>query len=119
MAITINKYATVAIALTLSAGSSLAAPQCIAKDAKGKAFLSLEKGQIIKFVKENDALLRNINAQGMPHLLGKIESVDLASGCQATLFGNGGATWGHMHLKKSGPTGVPAKHVYAFQCECK
>lgn len=105
------------MALILSTSASLAA-QCVAKDAKGNAFLSLNKGQIIKFVKEGDALLRDVNASGMPEHLGKIASVELAPGCNALLRGNGGAKWGHMSVKQSGPTGVPAKHVYAFGCEC-
>lgn len=113
-----KRNVTALVALILSTSGALAAPQCIAKDAKGKAFLSLGKGQIVKFVKNDDALLRDINAQGMPEQLGKITSVELAPGCKAVLRGNGGATWGHMNVTKSGPTGVPAKHVYAFGCEC-
>lgn len=112
-----KKYAVVAMALIFSTSASLAA-QCVAKDANGNAFLSLDNGQIIKFVKEGEALLRDVNAQGMPQHLGKIESVELAPGCKVLLRGNGGAKWGHMNVKQSGPTGVPANHVYAFGCEC-
>lgn len=112
-----KKYAVVAMALIFSTSASLAA-QCVAKDANGNAFLALNNGQIVKFVKDTDMLLRDVKAQGMPENLGKIESVELAPGCKVLLRGNGGAKWGHMNVKQSGPTGVPAKHVYAFGCEC-
>lgn len=113
---------SVVLACTIAGLSSAAhaqAPQCVALDSKGAVSINMTNGQIFKFVPKDNALMRDINAQAMPQLLGKVSSIKLQPRCEAQLYGNGGAAWGHMVVKKSGPTGVPAKHVYGIACRCK
>lgn len=117
-AVTACAVAGAAMCIVSTAQAQGSLEHCVVKDAKGGVLLNMRSGQIYKFVAENSALMRDVKATGLPHLLGKVSSVTLAPGCKAILYGNGGATWGHMPVTKSGPVGVPAAHVYGVLCQC-